>query len=144
MKRMRIHTKRTNSWLIYGRKLREHGTLLGPYTFDGNINGYNYLEMINDFTLQCFWWFQDEAPAHLLRKIRHRLYKMLANCVAVLYNEVGWPLRSPDRLTAIFPPGLLEIKSFCHLSTRSAGSAKSNSSWTWISGAKSKCDTQCC
>ena len=27
-----------------------NGTLLGPYIFDGTVNGYNYLQMINDFT----------------------------------------------------------------------------------------------
>ena len=80
-------------------------TLLGPYIFDGAVNGYNYLQLINDFSFsqlqehfnnqfddvfQRLWWFQDGAPAHLLRAVRHRLYEMLANRVVALYHKIKW------------------------------------------------------
>ena len=33
-----------------GAGLRGNETLLGLYIFDGTVNGYNYLQMINNFT----------------------------------------------------------------------------------------------
>lgn len=59
-----------------GAGLRGNGTLLGLYIFDGTVNGYNYLQMINNFTFpqklkhvnnqvdgifQRLWWFQNGA-----------------------------------------------------------------------------------
>ena len=88
-----------------------NGTLLGPYIFDGNVNGYYYLKMINNFTFpqlqehfnnqfdgvfQYLWWFQDRAPAHRLKVVRHKLHEMFANRVVIFYHEVEWPPRSFD------------------------------------------------
>ena len=36
--------------IIVWADLCGNGTLLVPYIFDGNVNGYNYLQMIYDFT----------------------------------------------------------------------------------------------
>ena len=76
-----------------------NGTLLELYIFDGNVNGYSYLQMTNNFSFpqlqehfdnkfdgvfQRLWRFQDGAPAHRLKAVRHRLYEMFANRVVIL------------------------------------------------------------
>ena len=83
--------------------LCENGTLLGPCILDGNVNGCNYLQMINNFNFsqlqehfnnqfdgvfQRLWWSQDGAPTYRLRAVRHRFHEMFFNCVVALYNEV--------------------------------------------------------
>ena len=92
-------------------------TLSGPYSFDGNVNGYNYLRMINSFAFSRLhfnnqfdvafhrlWWFQDGAPASCLKAVRHRLHEMFVNRVVVLYHEAEWPPRSPDTILCHFFP----------------------------------------
>ena len=88
-----------------------NGTLFGLYIFDGYVNGYNSLQIINDFTFsqlqehfsnhfdgnfQHLLWFQDGTPAHRLRAVRHRLHEMFASGVVASYRKVEWPPRSLD------------------------------------------------
>ena len=109
-------------------------TLQGPYSFDGNVNGYNYLRMINNFAFSRLhfnnqfdgvfhrlWWFQDGAPAHCLKAVRHRLHEKFVNLVVALYHEVEWPPRSPDTILFHFSLWLLETASLCHSSMRYTG-----------------------
>ena len=135
-----------------------NGTLLGPYIFDGNVNGYYYLKMINNFTFpqlqehfnnqfdgvfQHLWWFQDRAPAHRLKVVRHKLHEVFANRVA--NHEVEWPPRSFDMTHCdFFSLELHEIASFCHPSTWYAESTKSNLGRIRKSEGKSISGTQCC
>ena len=61
--------------------------------WDHIVNGYNYLQMINSFAapqlqeqfnnqfngvFQRFWWFQDGAPAHRLKAVKHRIHEIFA------------------------------------------------------------------
>ena len=62
-----------------------NGVILGPYFFDGNVNGMAYLQLLNEFVFpqlavhfgnqhwedmfRGLWWAQDGAPAHRLIEV---------------------------------------------------------------------------
>lgn len=88
-----------------------NGTILGPHFFEGNVNGINYLAMINnhvvpelyrifgrraDGGVQRAWWFQDGAPAHRRNIVRDRLQALFQDRVVGLGHAHEWPPRSPD------------------------------------------------
>lgn len=87
-----------------------NGQVLGPFFFERNVNGRNYLNMINDqlvpqlqqhFDRQLdgvfrfLWWAHDGAPAHRLIAVRDRLRELFGNRVIALHHNVEWPPRSP-------------------------------------------------
>ena len=99
--------ERVNVWV----GLCGNGSLLGPFFFQGNLNGQDYLNLINESVVpameQIFprqrrgafrrvWWAQDGAPPHRLVAVRQRLAELFGNRVIAVYNEVEWPPRSPD------------------------------------------------
>ena len=105
-----------------------NGSLLGPFFFNGNVNGRNYLAMFNDQILpsllrfyglneeadiQNIWWFQDGAPAHRAREVTQRLRAVFRNNFVALNQDFEWPARSPD-LTPLdfFLWGYLKNKVF--------------------------------
>ena len=63
-----------------------NGVILGPYFFDGNVNGMAYLQLLNEFAFPQLvvhfgnqhwedmfwglWWAQDGAPAHRLIEVK--------------------------------------------------------------------------
>ena len=90
-----------------------NGLLVGPYFFDGNVNGIAYLRMLNEFVFpqlavnfnnqyweglfRGLWWAQDGAPAHRVIQVRDRLNEVFGNNRVVgLDHDVEWPPRSPD------------------------------------------------
>ena len=88
-----------------------NGQIIGPFFFNRNIDGLNYLQMINTdvipqlqqhFQRQAggafrnLWWVQDGAPAHRLVAVRERLRELFGQRVFALYHNVEWPPRSPD------------------------------------------------
>ena len=90
-----------------------NGVMLGPYFFDGNVNGMAYLQLLNEFALpqlvvhfgnqhwedmfRGLWWAQDGAPAHRLIEVRDRLNRVFGNNRVIgLGHDVEWPPRSPD------------------------------------------------
>lgn len=90
-----------------------NGLVIGPYFFEGNVNGLAYLQMLNEFVLpqlaehfgnqhwedmfRGLWWVQDGAPAHRLIEVRDRLIRMFGiNRVIALGHDIEWPPRSPD------------------------------------------------
>ena len=81
--------------------------VIGPYFYDANVNGPNYLDMINNQVVPelhrlygrtrvgdvpRIWWVQDGAPAHR----RDRLDVLFRNYVVGLGHAREWPRRSPD------------------------------------------------
>lgn len=88
-----------------------NGSLLGPFFFEGNINGRAYLEMINEQivpallrvyelpeigAIQDIWWAQDGAPAHRNREVIARIRAIFRENIIALGHVVEWPPRSPD------------------------------------------------
>ena len=86
-----------------------NGVILGPYFFDGNVNGMAYLQLLNKFAFPQLivhfgnqhWedmfrglcWAQDGAPAHRLIEVREMTGN---NRVIGLGDDIEWPPRSPD------------------------------------------------
>ena len=91
-----------------------NGELLGPYFFDGNIDGETYFHMLNvqvvpdlnnifnfnivgdHFYDNNVWWFQDGAPWHQRVMVRNRLRELFGNQIVSLNHDLEWPPRSPD------------------------------------------------
>ena len=79
-----------------------NGKLIGPFFFEGSVNGLRYLEMLNEKVfpklVQLFgdqfdgdhfsrlWWAQDGAPAHRLVPVRNRLAEVLGHRVFPLLS----------------------------------------------------------
>lgn len=89
-----------------------NGTILGPYFFDGNVNGRRYLDMINNFAVpglgrsygvnigdnaaHHLLWIQDGATCHRTIPVRQRISQVFGQRVVALGHDVEWPARSPD------------------------------------------------
>lgn len=83
------------------------GSLVGPIFYDNNMNGVDYLNMINENIVpelhriygnrfNRLWWFQDGAPAHRTMNVRQKLRELFGTRVVALHHDVEWPPRSPD------------------------------------------------
>ena len=86
--------------------------MLGPFFFDRNTDGQNYLHLLNDEVIplttmlfqnqfhenrfQRLWWAQDGAPCHWLLAVRGRLNKLSRGRILSLHNNTEWPRRSLD------------------------------------------------
>ena len=87
-----------------------NGVILGPYFFDGNVNGMTYLQLLNEFAFpqlvvhfgnqhwedmfRGLWWAQDGAPAHRLIEVWDRLNRVFGNNRVIgLGHDVEWPPR---------------------------------------------------
>ena len=101
---------RTNVMVWAG--LCGNGTMIGPFFFNGSVNGESYLEMLNEKVLpqllgafnnlfntdhfNQLWWAQDGAPAHNLLAVRQWLEEFFRNRIIALHHDIEWPPRSPD------------------------------------------------
>ena len=83
------------------------GTIIGPYYFDGNVNGNEYLQMLNALVIpelalnyllefNRLWWFQDGAGPHRHGDVLERLVEIFHNRFVALNHAIEWPARSPD------------------------------------------------
>ena len=90
-----------------------NGLIIGPYFFNGNVNGNAYLLMLNEFVFpqlaehfnnqywdgrfRGLWWAQYSAPAHHLITVRDRLIHVFGNNRVIgLGHDVERPPCSPD------------------------------------------------
>lgn len=105
----RTDRRKLNVWAaICGNR-----SIIGPYFFEGNINGAYYLEMLNNFALpnlsrsynvlnienaqlHDLWWFQDGATPHRTVNVRRRINQIFGARVVALGHNIEWPARSPD------------------------------------------------
>ena len=89
-----------------------NGSIIGP--FRNNINGDEYLHMINEDVVPAIndfrryrpgrrnaqfrraWWAQDGAPPHRRRIVTERLAELFGDRINALNRLVEWPPRSPD------------------------------------------------
>ena len=80
-----------------------NGQTIGPFFFNRNIDGLNYLQMINNDVIpqlqqhfqrqvggafRNLWWVQDGAPAHRMVAVRERLREFFGQRVIALYHNV--------------------------------------------------------
>ena len=87
------------------------GTLIGPFFFDGNLNGNGYLRMLRTDILPIIaqkfgqhangairqaWWAQDGAPCHRSNAVRRELQTRFHQRVVALGHPREWPANSPD------------------------------------------------
>ncbi|KAL4085280.1 hypothetical protein QTP88_027139 [Uroleucon formosanum] len=84
-----------------------NGKLLGPYFYDGTLNGRRYHDfllnelpnMLDDLPLDIranLIFQQDGAPAHNANIVRNQLNEYFPNRWLGTYGAVQWPPRSPD------------------------------------------------
>ena len=89
------------------------GHIIGPFFYEGNLNGNAYLQMLNEeiiprlFELygdrvDHLWWMQDGAPCHRTYVIRNRVREVFGNRIIGLGHAVEWPPRSPDLTPCYF------------------------------------------
>ena len=110
--------------------LMGNGTVIGPFFFQNNIDGLDYLQLIDDQIVPVLrqlpryrnrrnvpfrrvWWAQDGAPCHRRREVTARLTELFGDRVIAMNRAVEWPARSPD-LTPLdfFLWGYLKSKVF--------------------------------
>lgn len=82
------------------------GGVIGPFFFDGNVNGNNYLDMLKEFVvpylrkkriLTKVRFQQDGAPPHWCKEVRSFLDRTFPRgWIGRGSNSVPWPSRSPD------------------------------------------------
>ena len=90
-----------------------NGTVTGPFFFRHNIDGEDYLELIDgeivpvlrqlpryrgrrNGRFRQIWWAQDGAPPHRRRIVPDHLTELFGDRVIALNRAVEWPPRSPD------------------------------------------------
>jgi hypothetical protein len=100
--------QKLNVWAGFTR-----GHILGPYFFDGSLNGEMYLEFLRfelipalailfpnyeDPDLPSFnvWYQQDGAPPHYSLRVREYLDEVFPNRWIGRRGPMEWPARSPD------------------------------------------------
>lgn len=83
------------------------GKLIGPYFYDGTLNGRRYLNFLTNElpgllddvpldTREHMFFQQDGAPAHNAIIVRQKLNQIFQNRWIGTYGVVPWPARSPD------------------------------------------------
>ena len=101
------------------------GHIIGPFFYEGNLNGNTYLQMLNEDVIprlfelygdrvDHLWWMQDGAPCHRTNVIRNRLREVFGNRIIGLGHAVEWPPRSPDLTPCDFFVRLFEKQSMKH------------------------------
>lgn len=79
--------------------------IIGPYFFEENVNGDNYLTMLNDYFYPSYcnlpndkliFFMHDGAPPHYALKVREWLDQNLSGHRIGHRSSVEWPARSPD------------------------------------------------
>ena len=84
-----------------------NGYILGPYFYDGNLNGPRYLnflqttlpELLEEVPIQIrqdLWLQQDGAPAHNSQTVIDFLNYHYPDKWIGTYGPIQWPARSPD------------------------------------------------
>ncbi len=75
--------------------------IIGPFFFEGTVNGRNYLDMLQTFFWpkvqdQDCYFQQDGAPPHYAREVRHWLDENFPGKWIGRRGPIEWPARSPD------------------------------------------------
>lgn len=87
--------------------------IIEPYFFDGNVNGQNYLDFLQNVLIptlvqlypeennpvvpdQNLWYQQDGAPSHYAAEVSHYINEVFQNRWIGRRATIEWPPRSPD------------------------------------------------
>ena len=78
--------------------------IIGPYFFEGNVDGEKYLLMLGDWLMPTLdligehptWFMQDGAPPHYATAVRHWLDETFPQHWIGRRGPVEWAPRSPD------------------------------------------------
>jgi len=82
--------------------------VIGPYFFDGTVNGESYRQLLTEFVrpeltrrrkLSRTWFQQDGATSHTARETMNCLRRMFGSRLISKNAETVWPPRSPDLST---------------------------------------------
>ena len=96
--------------------------ILGPYFFDGNVNGINYLEMLENYVWPAIQnlvnertiFIHDGAPSHL--RANEWLREKFGENFVSRNGAIPWPARSPDLTPCdFFLWGYVRSKVFNHV-----------------------------
>lgn len=95
-----LHSPKVTVWM----GIAEWG-VIGPYFFDGTVNGERYRQLLNEFVrpelgrrrkLSRTWFQQDGATCHAAAETIEILRKMFGSRLISRNTEIIWPSRSPD------------------------------------------------
>ena len=93
-------------------------TIIGPYFFNGHLNGEMYLQFLQNelprllanvplITRNRMWFQQDGAPAHFSRNVTEHLNVTFEEKWVGRNGPINWPARSPDLTKLDFFYGVL-------------------------------------
>ncbi|KAF2355747.1 Protein of unknown function DUF4817 [Trinorchestia longiramus] len=93
-----ISREKVSVWM----ELRGNGHVIASYFYNNNLNGVEYLDLINNRIvprlLETYgnrinrtWWIQDGAPAHRTVVIREKLNELFGNRIITLNQRIEWP-----------------------------------------------------
>lgn len=102
-----LHTSSQHKWSINVWGGIINTTIVGPFFFEGCLNGEMYETFLrNDFlaliqaipqeVLNEMWYQHDGAPAHYAANVRNFLNEQFPNRWIGRGGEINWPARSPD------------------------------------------------
>ena len=151
-----LDRSKLNVWI----GLMGYGRIYKPVFFDGNVNGWSYLRMINNEVVPGLqqhvqlqqngefprlWWSQDGAPAHRTHLVRDRLEQLFPRRVIGIGRSPSWMATKVSWLDAmwLFSVGLLESLCVLHSSCQRPGFGTSHKSWGH-SFASQPCNDQTC
>ena len=98
-----LHPKKVTVWCAISL-----AGIIGPFFFEENVDGNNYLDMLYDFFIKKaskknlindYWFMQDGAPPHKTKRIIQFLTNVFPNRVIALKApelNLEWPPYSPD------------------------------------------------
>jgi hypothetical protein len=105
------HTQFPEKVNVWAGIIGDH--IIGPLFIDGNLNGGNYLELLQNYVVPALanlypnpenpqvpsnliWFQQDGAPPHYDINVRHYLNRTFPNRWIGRRGSIEWPARSPD------------------------------------------------
>ena len=96
-----LHSEKVTVWCAM-----THNVIIGPYFFEGTVDGEAYRHMILNFmipelnrqgkAIANMWFQQDGAPPHTSLETRAVLRRYFEGRLISRFGDIHWPPRSPD------------------------------------------------
>ena len=126
--------------------------LVGPFFFEGTVNGARYLDMLKTKVFPIVKEFphfgdlhfqQDGAPAHYTKDVRQWLDESFPGCWIGHRGPIEWPARSPDlTLPDFFLWGVLKNAVYAN-KPRTIDQLKQNIQHEWNQISEETCQKVC-